>query len=155
MLFSATACTRSQRGTSSGTEALQAGEVSAEPTPIRKVKTSRLPAVVSVQQRQDRQRRRCEHGQRLGDDQEQPAIDDVGQRAAGQRQQEHRQDGRGLHHGDDDRAGVQVVISQPAPVFCNQVPSQTTTLAIHNRRNIRLRSGSSAGGSLIGARSIA
>ena len=36
-------------------------------------------------------------------DQEHPPVDDVGQRTAGQRQQEHRHDGRRLHHGDDER----------------------------------------------------
>jgi len=51
--------------------------------------------------------------------------------------------------------GSSEVISQPAPVFCSQVPSQTTTLASHSRRNIRWRNGSSAGGSLIGAHSTA
>ena len=50
--------------------------------------------------------------------------------------------------------GSRLVISQPAPVFCSQVPTQTTTLAIHSRRNMRLRSGSRAGGSVIGARSF-
>ena len=43
--------------------------------------------------------------------------------------------------------GANVVISQPAPVFCNQVPSQTTTLANHSVRNVALRSGTRAGGS--------
>jgi hypothetical protein len=47
--------------------------------------------------------------------------------------------------------GSSVVISQPAPVFCSQVPSHTTTLAVHNRRNIRLRRGNRADGSLIEA----
>ena len=36
-------------------------------------------------------------------DQEHSPIDDVGQRTARQRQQEHRHDGGRLHHGDDER----------------------------------------------------
>jgi hypothetical protein len=43
--------------------------------------------------------------------------------------------------------GANVVISQPAPVFCNQVPSHTTTLASHSVRKVLLRNGTRAGGS--------
>ena len=42
--------------------------------------------------------------------------------------------------------GARTVISQPAPVFCSQVPSQATTLASQRRRNVLLRSGTRADG---------
>ena len=47
--------------------------------------------------------------------------------------------------------GARLVISQPAPVFCNQVPSQAITLASHSSRKIELRSGTRAAGRRIGA----
>ena len=42
--------------------------------------------------------------------------------------------------------GASEVISQPAPVFCSQVPSQPMTLAIHRWRKVPLRSGTRAAG---------
>ena len=48
MPFSAIACTRSSRGTSSGTIALQAGPVSAAPMPIAKVSASSNTAVIAL-----------------------------------------------------------------------------------------------------------
>ena len=52
---------------------------------------------------QDGERGGGEDGPDLRADQEYPPIDDVGQRTAGQRQQEYRHDGGRLHHGDDER----------------------------------------------------
>ena len=47
MPFSAIACTRSSRGTSSGTMALHAGAVSAAPMPIANVSASSQNAVIA------------------------------------------------------------------------------------------------------------
>ena len=46
-------------------------------------------------------------------------------------------------------SGASDVISQPAPVFCSQVPSQPITLAIHRWRKVPLRSGTRAAGKRI------
>ena len=43
-------------------------------------------------------------------------------------------------------SGESEVISQPAPVFCIQVPSAVTTLAVHSIRNTGWRSGTRAAG---------
>ena len=151
MPFSAIACTRSSRGTNSGTIALQAGAVSAEPMPMAKVSASSQKAVIACGDGEHRQRDRGEDRPELRADQEHPPIDDVGQRTAGKRQQEHRHDGRRLHHRDDERLAVRgVVISHPAPVFCSQVPSHAITLASHRLRKVALRSGSRAAGRRIG-----
>ena len=43
-------------------------------------------------------------------------------------------------------SGESDVISQPAPVFCIQVPSAVTTFAHHSRRKFAWRSGTRAAG---------
>ena len=82
---------------------------------------------------------RVRHGQRgerdrgedrpeLRADQEHTPIDDVGQRTARKRQQEHRHDGRRLHHRDDERLRCEgghqpsgAGVLQPGAEPCDQV----------------------------------
>ncbi len=146
MPLRAMACTRSSRGTSSGTMALQAGAVSAEPMPMAKVRDQQDAGGHGVAQRQRRPVGGGEDGPDLGTDQEHPAIDDVGQGASGQGEQETGMMVAACTMATIRGRGASVVISQPAPVFCSQVPSQATTLASQRRRNVLLRSGTRAGG---------
>ena len=150
MPFSAIAWTRSSRGTSSGTMALQAGAVSAEPMPMAKVNASSQKAVTAPLT------------VRIAS----AAAARIVQSCAPIRNTRRSTMSASAPPGSASRntgmivaactmatmngLGARVVISQPAPVFCSQVPSHATTLAIQRTRNVALRRGTRAAGRRIG-----
>ena len=146
MPLRAIACTRSSRGTSSGMMALQAGAVSAEPMPMANVSASSTPAVTacpSVSAARVAAARMVQTWVAIRKTRRSTMS------ASAPPGRASRNTGMmvaACTMATISGRGASTVISQPAPVFCNQVPSQATTLAIHSMRKVRLRSGTRAGG---------
>ena len=97
MPFSASAAGNCARGTSSGTIAANTGQRIASPMPLAKVSASSSGALIAsgMTTAAIKQPDRCDPDLRA--DEPVPAVKDVGQRAARQPEQEHRQRRRGLH----------------------------------------------------------
>ena len=114
MLCRVTAAGRSSRGTISGMIACQGGPLRAAPRPSRKVKKRRPPggdaaraAVITPS---------AEGGDGhpdLGDQEDAPAVEHVGEGAGRQREQEHRQAGRRLHERHQARPRTASVVIMP------------------------------------------
>jgi hypothetical protein len=146
MPFRAIACTMSSRGTSSGTIALQAGAVSAVPMPIANVSASSQPAVI-----------RCRTVRIASSVAARivqiwvPSRNILRSTMSANAPPGSASRNTGMIVAACTMAtmigwGASDVISQPAPVFCNHVPSQPITLAVHRRRKVPLRSGTRAAG---------
>ena len=151
MPFSAIACTRSSRGTSSGTIALQAGPLIAAPMPIAKVSASSQKAVMAPV--------RVSMARAVAARIVQTCVPIRNTRrstmsASAPPGRASRNTGMmvaACTMATMNGCGARLVISQPAPVFCSQVPSHATTLASHRLRKVELRSGSRAAGRRIRA----
>ena len=100
------------RGTMSGIRACQGGMLIAAPAPSRKVNVSSSAGDRSVVRVEPGEDRAEGEGGQLHPDEEPAAVERVGEHACGQRQQQHRQQARGLHEGHE-RGGVRFVDQQP------------------------------------------
>jgi hypothetical protein len=131
-------------GTSSGTIAENTGQRSARPMPLAKTSTSSRGVVMSpsaVTAHED-DRRRGEPELRR----HQPAapVEDVGERAARQAEQEHRQRRRGLDERDPDRRARQRGHRPCGATSVIHMHRLAVSQVLQSRRKTGMRSGSSA-----------
>ena len=72
----------------------------------------------------------------LANEEQFAAVDDVGDCAGREANQEDGQARGGLHEGHEDGKGVRMVISQVAPTFCIHAPRLEAIEAIQSQRNM-------------------
>jgi hypothetical protein len=113
--FSASAAGSCGRGTSSGTMAANTGQRMRQADAVGEGQRQQQRRADGTEKDDGTQQQRHHRHPELREEEVALAVQDVGQRPAGQAEQEHRQRGRGLHQRHPDRRGrVSEVISQAA-----------------------------------------
>jgi hypothetical protein len=107
MPLSATASVSSRGGTRSGVVACQAGVLRAIPNPIVKVRKRSSHGVIAPATVRRPERHGGPQHPALGDEEEAPAVHDVGQGAGGEGEEQDRQAGGGLHERHHQRGGAE------------------------------------------------